>query len=325
VLGGPKTARIRAVLSWQTPPSTTDPYAVPVWGGHFETLILVPPGDPISGGGPQLDTIGSMDLAEIDNGTGLASGPAVAVGFTADKSPLGGQIWFTGLVVNRAGTQFGGPGIYYRIWIFSNGSWSFMNTTFTVWKTVFGSPPVAVVQSPQNLGSTWGDGWYPYLEDSGALTSIAQNTLGFWPSVGDDQAWIYLEAKDGLGVLGVATVPKLIQLDNTVPTDAISITSGGGSCGDFKVGDPISGDYSAGDNEALSSVSFSLEPFPKAISHVVTSPPSDTFQSGTWSLDTTGLAPCGYVVHLEAYDRTIVNSGTVGWHVPAFTGFCLKK
>jgi hypothetical protein len=30
-------------------------------------------------------------------------------------------------------------------------------------------------------------------------------------------------------------------------------------------------------------------------------------------------------VHLEAYDRTIVNSGTVGWHVPAFTGFCLEK
>src|SRR5262249_51657131 len=55
---GPKPARIRAVLSWATPPSTTDPYKVPYWGGHAETLILIPPGEPISGGGPQLDTIG---------------------------------------------------------------------------------------------------------------------------------------------------------------------------------------------------------------------------------------------------------------------------
>jgi hypothetical protein len=322
---GPRTARIRAVLSWATPPSTTNPYAVPFWGGHAETLILVPPGDPISGGGPQLDTIGSMDIAEIDNVTGLATGPAVAVGFTAYKSPFGGQVWFTGRVVNRAGTQYGGPGIYYRIWIYTDGSWSFMKTTFTVWTTVFGNPPTPVTQSPQNLGPPWGDGWYQYREDSAALTGVAQNTLGYWSSTGDGQAWIYLEAKDGIGALGAATTPKLIQLDNTWPTDAISITSGGGSCGDFKVGDTIEGDYSASDNEALDHVGFSLEPFPKFISHVVTSPPSLTFQAGTWQLDTTGLAPCGYVVRLDAVDRTIVHSGWVGFDQPAFTGFCLKK
>jgi hypothetical protein len=322
---GPHTARIRAVLSWATPPSTTDPYAVPFWGGHSETLILIPPGEAIESGGPQLDTIGSMDIAEIDNGTGLASGPAVAVGFTANESPFGGQVWFTGHVVDRAGTQFGGPGIYYRIWIFSEGSWSFMSTTFTVWTTTFGSPPVSHLQTPQNLGPPFGDGWYKYLEDDGTLTTVAQNALGYWQSAGDGQAWIYMEAKDTIGDLGTPTTLKLIQLDNTYPADAISITSGGGSCGDFKIGDTITGDYSASDNEALAGVSFSLEPFPKAISHVVTSPPSPTFQAGTWTLDTSGLDPCGYVVRLDAADRTIVNSGYVGFDWPAFTGFCLKK
>jgi hypothetical protein len=322
---GSQTARIRAVLSWESPPSTTDPFAVPFWGGHAETHILIPPGDAVVGGGPELDTIGSMDIAEIDNGTGLATGPAVAVGFTANLSPFGGQVWLTGHVVNRAGTAYGGPGTYYRIWIFSEGSWSFMSTTFTVWKTVFGNPPVAISQSPQNLGPPWGDGWYPCLEDSAALTTVAQNVLGYWQSSGDGQAWIYMETKDIVGALGTPTTPKLIQLDNTYPDATISITSGGGSCGDFKIGDTITGDYSASDNEALDHVAFSLEPFPKAIGHLVTSPPSPTFQSGTWSLETTGLDPCGYVVRLDAVDRTIVNSGSVGFDWPAFTGFCLKK
>ena len=157
------------------------------------------------------------------------------------------------------------------------------------------------------------------------LTSIAQNTLGYWQSAGDGQAWIYMEAKDTIGDLGTSTTPKLVQLDNTYPTASISIISGGGSCGDFKIGDTITGDYSASDNEALNYVAFGLEPFPKTITHVVTSPPSPTFQDGTWSLDTSGLDPCGYVVRLDAVDRTIVNSGSVGFDWPAFTGFCLKK
>lgn len=46
--------------------------------------------------------------------------------------------------------------------------------------------------------------------------------------------------------------------------------------------------------------------------------------SGTWTLDTTGLPPCGYVVVLNAWDRTIVNSGAIGNYNDASVGFCLK-
>ena len=325
---GPRTALIRAVLSWEAPPSTTNPFAVPVWGGHDETLILIPPGAPIETGGPELDTIGSMDIAEIDNGSGLASGAAVAVGFVANESPFGGSVWFTGHVVNRSASGFGGTGIYYRLWISTDGgvTWAFMNTTFTVWKTVFPSAPVAVTQSPQSLGAPWGDGWYAYLENDAALTSVAQNTLGYWPSAGNGEALIYMEAKDISGALGAPTTPKLIRLDNTAPTDNVWITSGGGSCGDFSVGDTISGEFTASDNEALGSLGFSLEPpTPITITYAVTSPPSPTSQSGTWSLTTLATTPpCGYVVRLDAADRTIVDSAWVGWDTPAFTGFCLK-
>jgi hypothetical protein len=139
-----------------------------------------------------------------------------------------------------------------------------------------------------------------------------------------------MEARDGtLTSLGT-TASKLIQLDNTAPVSSVAITSGGGSCGDFKVGDIITGTYSTSDNEALSGVGFSVEP--SLVGGALTWTPSvttPTSQSGTWSLNTKasgqGMAPCGYVVRFDGYDRTIVNSGWVGWDGPDFTGFCLKK
>ncbi|CUI03061.1 hypothetical protein [Massilia antarctica] len=49
-----------------------------------------------------------------------------------------------------------------------------------------------------------------------------------------------------------------------------------------------------------------------------------TGESGVWRLDTSGMPKCGYVIRLSASDRTIVNSGYVGWGAEAFVGLCLK-
>jgi hypothetical protein len=321
---GAKTARIRAVLSWATPPSTTDPFAVPVWGGHSETRILVPPGEPITGGGPLLESIGSMALLDIDNVTGLATGLSV-VGFTAFKSPFGGRVNFAGYVVNPATDLPGGPGYQYRLLVSPDGvTYTPVTTPFTATTMQLPSGTqtnVAQVPAP--------DGWTPYLAmfSSGPpFTTVVGNILGYWESSGNDQVWVVLEARDGSSNPLGSTVPKLIKLDNTAPVSAVSITSGGGSCGDFKVGDTIIGAYSSSDNEALAGVGFSVEPGlgggTFSWTPATTTP---TFQDGTWQLHTAGMSPCGYVVRLDGSDRTIVNSGWVGWDGPAFTGFCLKK
>ena len=44
-----------------------------------------------------------------------------------------------------------------------------------------------------------------------------------------------------------------------------------------------------------------------------------------WTLDTTGMTPCGYVVELRAYDRTIAGSQPGSWN-PGYddVGFCLR-
>jgi hypothetical protein len=331
---GPRTALVRAVLSWATPPSTTDPYAVPFWGGHAETRILLPPGETVGTGGPMLESIGRManTITSIDS-SGLGQGVSALGGFTVHNSPFGGQVTFSGHVVNRAVTQFGGPGIFYRIWISTDGgySWAFMNTTFTVFVQPLFGLIYPVSQSPVSLPAPFGDGWYPYLAD-GISTTVVENALGYWQSAGDGQALIYMEAKDPIGYLGSPTALKMIQLDNTRPDDAIAITSGGGSCGDFKVGEKIQGTYWASDNERLCGIGMSVEPV--FVPGSLTRTPSistPTFESGTWQLDT-GMTsgplkydPCGYVVRFDAADCTNVDSRGNPWDMPAFVGFCLKK
>ena len=47
---GAKTVKVRAVLSWNTPPSTNDPCAPVVWGNSLDGVILIPPGINVSSG-----------------------------------------------------------------------------------------------------------------------------------------------------------------------------------------------------------------------------------------------------------------------------------
>ena len=50
-----------------------------------------------------------------------------------------------------------------------------------------------------------------------------------------------------------------------------------------------------------------------------------TGESGHWRLDTAGMDPCGYVIHMVAYDRTNYNSRGYVRHVTADIGFCLEE
>lgn len=47
---GAKKVKVKAVLSWNTPPSTTDPCAPVVWGNSLDGMILISPGINVSNG-----------------------------------------------------------------------------------------------------------------------------------------------------------------------------------------------------------------------------------------------------------------------------------
>jgi len=62
-----KTVKVRAVLSWNTPPSTTDPNAPVVWGNCLESRIPIPSGQAARAGNrvPCLAAAGAMDVDQI--------------------------------------------------------------------------------------------------------------------------------------------------------------------------------------------------------------------------------------------------------------------
>jgi hypothetical protein len=71
----PKELRIRAVLSWNVPPSTSDPDAEPVWGNILDAHVQVGPGPVIPPGTvtPLIGVLGGIPVSQIDLGTGLTT------------------------------------------------------------------------------------------------------------------------------------------------------------------------------------------------------------------------------------------------------------
>jgi hypothetical protein len=124
------------------------------------------------------------------------------------------------------------------------------------------------------------------------------------------------------------------------PEVSITLTSPSGDCGDVVVGDTIKGAYSVADN-FFSSVSVALVPItvsgvPQPENAVILSNANlgtsevdydgtnTAGTSGTFTLDTTGMTPCGYTILLQAWDRALVSSSCSGHYNEMGVGFCLR-
>ena len=342
---------IRAPLSWSVPPPCSNPNYIPIWGNREETLIHIRPGEPEVVGihTPIIQAVGSMDVDHISPSTGLANGPAALAGFTAEDSPFGGSVIITGHIADTPDISNGAAKLKYRVEVSGdNGaSWEFVTNTFAlgldqlldgVWSDL-----------PSETMAVDGDGFYQYQEDlkngpGNATFFPVGNVLARWHTGGKTGNWlIRIKVQNSGGVDWLSNAVK-VRLDNAQPITNLEITSGGGDCADFSIGEVLSGTYSVSDEHFGH---LSLRVLPTEISGnptggAFTSPPplpaGSTMplvrrysggvptggEAGTWSLDTTGMAPCGYVLQLSAVDRTIVNSGSKGRWDDDVVGFCLR-
>ncbi|MCJ1400389.1 hypothetical protein MMC11_003594 [Xylographa trunciseda] len=311
----PKVAKVRAVLSWATPPSTTDANAVPVWGNIVDAHVQIPPGSPLTDF--TITSIGGIRTQEIDTantGVTLASAYFVYAQTPADARgcPFAGNIVITGGA--PPASQFS----QYRLWTQLPGviapSWV--------------ASPIEVFASGQTQPTpvipTATGGWLPFLTSTQNTFMILSNwqppVAGLWQ--------IAFEVQNSAGVAsGQPTAWSNILIKTSSPFCSIDLTSSS-NCGDIPVGAKITGDYTVTD-PYLNFYSFDLEP--GALSIDIQPVPSSTdtklsITNGAWILDTTkaGLKPCGYVVSVSAWDRTIQNSapgpGKQGF---ADQGFCL--
>lgn len=345
-------ARIRGILSWAAPPPPNQPEHVPHWGDredcHIELKPL--PKDVVPGVfTPLLESIANIAVQKI-SGTGYATGEAIGGIYTAEDSPFGGRILLSGHVFN------GPPGpVEYRIMIQgpSDISPRAFTNPFDVDVTTF--PGITPVSQTQNA---IGD-WFPYLP-ANPLVSVSDGLLGVLSGLENGLHTVYLDFRQPAGPVLATTPPRAVMVDNTRPQADVEITSGAGNCGKFIIGTLIQGTFSMTEVHSHS-LSLSVTPGPEShggtltITNTVPPGPFTVFPvteiptgasatktsvsmsyatgtlrtngvaNGTWQLDTTGMDPCGYNIRIHAVDRTIVNSGSIGWEATDIEGFCVEN
>lgn len=320
----PKIGRVRAVLSWNAPPSTVDPDAIPHWGNRLDTHVQIKPGEPFVIE-PKISILGGIGVTGIFTGT---------TGMTKPFAPFAG--WGPGVFADPwdpgRSCPFGGvihiqsdpvPGHKYKLWA--------QNVT-TGGPQIQLVDPVWVTDHDGNSSSHFAGvgGMFDYLPVSQNLLSMLYSQ---WAPSGDDLWQIRLELFTGGGALVGGTAWHKIQLDNTAPSTVssppmldIHIDSGG-DCKDFTVGIVVNGRFVARD---VNFGHYDLVTLPESMSPNSPAPSSGNVQTAPdpgdlWSLNTAGMAPCGYVVLLRAWDRSIVNSHPGSHnHNQDDVGFCLR-
>lgn len=304
-----RPSRIRAVLSWNTPPSTTNPDAVPYWGNRLDAHVVIRPGQP----GLNLYRIGGIVVTDINGSSGLTLPSATFENGIAPDA-LGRPCPFAGRVVVTGPTY---PGMYYRVQVRRHNpdtlaweSWSNVTTTL---KLV--SPSLIPFTNAEVM-----NGFFAYAPD-------IDNRLAWWDTAGDALWELRLQRATAPNELAiVAEEIHRVQLDNTWPEADINIDSGG-NCKDFVEGVTITGRFVARDNY-FGSYSLGTLPFAAPAGQPV--PSSGTAQTAVapgnaWSLNTAGMQPCGYVMVVNVWDRAIINSASVGHQSSKAVGFCLRE
>jgi len=316
---GPKVVRIRAILSWNSAVPCSNPNKVPTWGNREETLINIAPVAGAPAG--KIAILGGIPVSFINNVTGLTTPDAVfATNNLPPDNPDGDLATADGRPCPFAGrvTVQGAPvlGHSYKVEVTPAG----------------GGAPTTVVTK---LKLTRQDGsTYDHFANPATLrfnyvdfTQNINSVLAQWDSTGDDKWEVKLSTFDSGGTF-VGQDRHLIQLDNTGPEASIEITTGTGDCGKFTIGAQLSGSFVARD-EYLSHYSLGVEPAVNPSGVGVPSPSSGIVNTAiapgdAWTLDTTGMRSCGYVIRVVASDRAIVNSQSVGHHAGDSSGFCLE-
>jgi len=347
----PKIIRIRAILSWQTPPSPNNPNYNPVWGNKIDTLIQLKPSKPVEPGQqiPFISVVGGMATESISGnsltvlssviGDGYANGPSVNGGFAALESPFGGVIKIGGHISNPPNDPAEINKLRYKVQYRKSGApnWQDMTNTFRIWISTWDG----LAWSMSHKDQTAIGGYYTYEEDLTPPTQrfVEEDILAQWHTPVFEGDGLYeirvllykfgAPASPGVPADHVTSNVVKVMVDNTPPKAEVSLDLG--PCTKYKVGDPVNGKFTATDAH-ISHYSLAVEPVvpnPPTISpsgENYPAMPAPGRTNETFSLTTTSTTtPCGYVIHLHVWDRTIKNNSRPGNYNGATVGFCLLQ
>src|SRR3954447_3241225 len=230
----PRVVRVRAVLSWSVPPSTTDPDKLEFYGNRLDTHVQIPPGPIVTGPSAVIGVIGGIPISKIDVGSGLTTPSAFFALNGIAPDSLGRPCPFAGRVVVQ-GPSF--VGYKYRVSVRKLGDVACTPVTTTM-TLVDWTGTVFTTQAAD------ASGFYSFVP----FTLNVVNALAWWDTTGGDLWELQLELADIASPPNVLdTFVHRVQLDNTSPNVDIQITGLGGNCGKFGIGTSMSGTFVARD------------------------------------------------------------------------------
>lgn len=296
--GSPTVLKVRAVLSWNVPPSTKDQNVVPYWGNIVDSYVQVAPGKNWDGKSPVMITLGGVSVDNINDLTGLTNAGAKLEfnqASTYPNSPFAGTIVLQGLSAPLAGLK-------YRVKIrnLASGLEYYLNSPLYL----LGYDPVNnIITHPVVMPDS--NNYYVYKD---YLNNIGSILARFNPGT-NDLLEVILENENG------AWVSQRIQMDSQLPQITLNIEKSG--CGGYAKGDVIKGTFSVNDAYLLNySLSSSLA---SNVYSGTTNVPVTPF-----SFDTSGSpSPCGSI-NMWATQKTIHDSVVAGYTVYAGEVVCLK-
>jgi hypothetical protein len=330
---GPKTATVRGVLSWNTPPSTTNPYAPVVWGNSKQGVFLIPPGQTIGDGQqvPVLSAVGDVETSRIGSDGRITSATTVTTGVYYADAPFGGRVTLAGQISNPT------TGLLYRIMKAPHGTSAFA--------PVVNEPGGLTLTLNVFSGGVWNqsdltihanaDGYYAY-QDYSPDHYVEGHLLGVWYTTAADSGNAY-DLRVDLSVDGnpahdIHSNVATVLVNNETPTAVLTPTFG--ECGKLAPGDTINGVFTATATD-FGSFGFTILP-PGPANGAIPSPASGSsvelggaiadpgVVNESFTLNTSGMSPCGYSLTLSVWDRTNVNSGQTSNYNQASAGFCLQ-
>ena len=332
----PNIVRIRAILSWESLPSTVDSSVLNHWGNFKDALVqLRPKFRQGSGIHSAIHYVGNVDRFSIDPVSHLHNAGSASI---HNNRPWGGNISFKG-VIDRNG--FGGI-IEYRLLVKkqTDPDTSFMpvstSETFSL-DDIF--TPAGAFPDPQ----TDADGWYIYKQNPNIGLYNTNSLLAHWNASGKEDGLYTIRfvhtdefanevIADQFTIMVCNTGMSISPTANTVIdfSKDLDLVIDGGDCHSYTAASPgIMGHlravhpYFAWWSLELQPTSHTngAVPVPVSRTHSAIGDNGDT--NAPWTLDTTPLDPCGYTISLHVRSRVILNSspGSFPYYGPKAVGF----
>jgi len=346
----PNVVKIRGVLSWAVPPSTTDSSDLNYWGNRLDVVVQIRPGKSIAGTELtcNLHHVGGVGVMDIDKKLYYAY-PSPIIPATPAICPytipfvsnyvFGGSVWIRGRLINTGLPETVKYQVQYKKHSASTWNPVTFDHTFYLANLVPG-----IAYSAKSEPSV--DGWIPYQDNYTVSPPVYEinDSLAYWDTGN-------LEGEFDLRVIYTdqdphdpATVPLsseivTIILDNTtfkvdprevvhetVNTDMdLDIVIDVGDCHSYKQGEENIVGHLRAIDERFGYWVLDLQPIghvqgndaKNALSIVCRSYNSlsdNGDENLEWTLDTSKLDVCGYTLTLRAYDRAILNSNMANCH-----------